>query len=317
MNETDKTSDRETSVPWVNLSNDLMFHLVMQDAERCRKLLEMILEFPISKVEVTVQKDITPSLLDKGVRLDVYAEDEDHSRYNVEMQTTISAEIGQRLRYYQCRLDHDGLKRGERYGRLKKSYIIFICMDDPFHEGISRYTIEPRCLEADVAVRTGQQWILLNASGDGTGVTKEVQEFLTFAKNSIPENKSNPYLCDISEEMERIMAGEWRDIMITYEEKLEMMREDLREEGLRKGRAQGRAEGRAEGLEVGLMEGCEKGLLTKVISQVCKKLKKGYPSSEIAEMLEEEEPLIKKICDVASQFAPDYDTEKIYGKLTK
>ena len=66
------TKDREIQV---NLSNDLMFHLVMQNEERCRKLLEMILGFPISKVVVTAQKDITPDLFQKAIRLDVFAED--------------------------------------------------------------------------------------------------------------------------------------------------------------------------------------------------------------------------------------------------
>lgn len=69
----------------VNLSNDLMFHLVMQDEERCRELLEMILDFPISKVEMVTQKDMTPDMFQKGVRLDVFARDAENTRYDVEM----------------------------------------------------------------------------------------------------------------------------------------------------------------------------------------------------------------------------------------
>lgn len=74
----------------INLSNDIMFHLVMRDPERCRKFLEMVLGFEIAKVEVEAQKDITPSLIGKGIRLDIYAKDENNTRYNVEMQTTHS-----------------------------------------------------------------------------------------------------------------------------------------------------------------------------------------------------------------------------------
>ena len=55
----------------------------------------------------------------------------------------------------------------------------------------------------------------------------------------------------------------------------------------------------------------------KLIKQVCKKLTKGFDSSTIADMLEEDEIHIQEICNIASEFTPNYDAEKIYEQLTK
>ena len=53
----------------------------------------------------------------------------------------------------------------------------------------------------------------------------------------------------------------------------------------------------------------------KLIKLVCKKLQKNCSVPEIADMLEEEESTIQRICNVATEFAPDYDAEVIYENL--
>ena len=68
-------------------------------------------------------------------------------------------------------------------------------------------------------------------------------------------------------------------------------------------RAEGRVEGRAEGQ------------MCSLITKVVKKMKKNYPVEQIADELEEEEAVIRKICDTAEQFAPEYDVEQIYRAL--
>ena len=58
---------------------------------------------------------------------------------------------------------------------------------------------------------------------------------------------------------------------------------------------QGKRMGKQEGLEQGLERGMERGELCKVIKQVLKNMKKGKPISEIAEILDEDEPVIRQI----------------------
>ena len=52
-----------------------------------------------------------------------------------------------------------------------------------------------------------------------------------------------------------------------------------------------------------------------LISQVCKKLAKGYSVESIADALEEDPARIQAIVDVVTPFAPEYPIEKIMSEL--
>ena len=64
------------------------------------------------------------------------------------------------------------------------------------------------------------------------------------------------------------------------------------------------------------MEERAMGQMCNLINLVVKKMKKNYPIEQIANELEEEEAVIRKICKAAEQFAPEYDVEQIYRALT-
>ncbi|MBP3203930.1 MAG: hypothetical protein J6M66_00740, partial [Lachnospiraceae bacterium] len=68
-------------------------------------------------------------------------------------------------------------------------------------------------------------------------------------------------------------------------------------------RAEGRAQGRAEGGDL------------KLVSLVCRKLRKGKVVEVIADELEEDIEEIRSICAAAESFAPDYDEEQVFRKL--
>ena len=67
----------------------------------------------------------------KGVRLDLYAEDENHTHYNVEMQVKKKAALGKRSRYYHSQMVMEALESGEDYETLPDTFVIFICDFDP------------------------------------------------------------------------------------------------------------------------------------------------------------------------------------------
>ena len=89
--------------------------------------------------------------------------------------------------------------------------------------------------------------------------------------------------------------------------------------GFTKGEASGFTKGEASGFTKGEASGLAKGEISgenkKLISIVCKKLKKGKTPAQIADDLEEEISLIEKICESAESFAPEYDVEKIYDAM--
>ena len=59
----------------------------------------------------------------------------------------------------------------------------------------------------------------------------------------------------------------------------------------------------------------EEGFEEKLISLVCRKLQKNKLPEVIAEELEEDLSHVEEICEIAKQFAPEYNAEEIYAKL--
>ena len=67
-------------------------------------------------------------------------------------------------------------------------------------------------------------------------------------------------------------------------------------------------------MEDGMERGIEKGEITKLISQVIKKVNKGMLPDEIAEVLEENQTLINRIYSAVNEH-PDKDENAIYEFL--
>ena len=61
-------------------------------------------------------------------------------------------------------------------------------------------------------------------------------------------------------------------------------------------------------------EGIGQGEVIKLITQTCKKKRKGIPPRETAEMLEEDENVIYRIYQIADECATDSDVDAIYQK---
>lgn len=74
---------------------------------------------------------------------------------------------------------------------------------------------------------------------------------------------------------------------------------------------------REEGREEGRVEGREEGRLENLVCLVCRKIVKGLSVPDIADTLEEDEKIIKKICDTAGKYAPNYDIRSIVLELLR
>ncbi len=76
---------------------------------------------------------------------------------------------------------------------------------------------------------------------------------------------------------------------------------------------------RQDGIAEGLVEGRSEGEERLLIKMICKKLQKGRTPEDIVEEMEEEleegPEKIRRICEAAAEYAPDYDNEKIYQAL--
>ena len=146
--------------------DDFMFKRVMEDPVISKMVLERILGVQIAKIEYRNTEESFKEAPDaKGIRLDVYLANED-TRFDIEMQTRPQDCIGKRAEFYQSNMVIDSLDSGAIYSDMKNCIVIFICLSDPFTDGLCRYTFTKMCHEKQsVNLDDGMTTIILNAAG--------------------------------------------------------------------------------------------------------------------------------------------------------
>ena len=172
--------------PWEDLTiaDDYMFKLVMSHKHICKHLLELILKVKIRKlVDPETEKAMKTGYESKGIRLDVYVEDDDNTVYDIEMQVRRYPEawLGRRTRYYQSVIDFGAMQVGAEYHQLKKSIIIFICPFKIFDGERHIYTFKNMCQQnKKIQLDDGSQKIFLSTKGKLRDVNLKILNFLKF-----------------------------------------------------------------------------------------------------------------------------------------
>lgn len=226
------------------------------------RLIEIILEIKVHDIEYIESQETMDYALDsKGIRLDVYVEDDEHSVYDLEMQTSVDKELPKRSRYYQSMIDMGLIEKGSLYTKLKKSYIAFICTEDPFDRGLSVYRFSKRCA-ADPWLLLGDETetIFLNAKGNQEGLDEELVKFLNYLKNHIPTSEFTKQLEAQVAELNK--DTEWRRDQMTVGMEIKVAEYYAQEKGRAEGMIQGRAEGIAEGMRQTVLNYARDGIIT-------------------------------------------------------
>ena len=134
----------------VALENNFMFTTVMKNKKACIKLLEAIFgdEHRIADIRYArhpeAEKSILSDPMRRGVRLDVYFDD-GKTVYDIELQRTSITDLAQRARLYSSSMDIAMLDKGEGFGRMRTSYVIFLCTFDPFAKDEKVYRFSTMC----------------------------------------------------------------------------------------------------------------------------------------------------------------------------
>ena len=246
------------------ISNNFMFRLVMERPELCKRLIEIVLDIKIKTLTyLEPEKNLEAKLASKGVRLDIYAEDEAGNIFDIEMQVgdRNKGQLGKRARYYQSMLDTDSLKKGELYSRLRKSVIIFICPFDPFDKGLGRYTFSHICHEdTSVSLDDEAEVVFINVLGDKHRVTRELANLMEYITSGKPVDD---YTAALDQTVKKLQNDDGSEaLFMTWEQTILEEREYARAEGEAKGRAEGKAEGKAEGRAEALKNLVKKGLIS-------------------------------------------------------
>lgn len=242
---------REKTYDELEFTDDFLFcNILIENEDLCIELVEMTTGRKVkSIVKSEDQKSIRLTYDGKGVRLDVYFEDEDNVIYDIEMQTTRKYNLRKRSRYYQGMIDLNILSKGSDYNRLKEAYIIFICTFDEFGDGRHIYSFENVCREnPEIRLNDGTHKIFLCAGGDKDDCSEKMKDFLDYIAGRETHGKLSDRLRD--EVIKSRNHEQWRLSYMLLEEKY---REKL-EEGFERGLRQGMEQGLEQGLEQGRAE---------------------------------------------------------------
>ena len=281
----------------LNLLDRFLFSQAADDPDTMRDMLEIILgREVVLKLLPQTEKEQRTHPLNRYVRLDVWAMDEEERIYNAEVQREDTGNLPKRSRFYQALIDSNLLKPGEvGFQRLNPVYIILICPFDLFGYGLYRYTFQMQCKEIPgLSLQDGAVRIFLNTRGQhAEGVPQELIELLRYMEHTTEEvsaSCTSERIHNIQKRIHAIKSSEKIGVkyMQAWEEKI-LEQEKAREEG--------RKEGRQEGHASGLKEGLTQGGIRKLQELVEKKIQKGYGAEEIAEMLEEDIETIQKLIE--------------------
>ena len=218
----------------LGIANDFIFGKVMQDEELLTELIQLILpDIKIGKIEIVAQKSIEAGLDIHGIRLDIYAKDENGLVYEIEMQITVSKHLPKRARYYSSMIDTQMLDKGISYKKLKNVYVIFICPEDPFGSGRHKYTFRNFCEEdKEIELNDGSVKIFLNASGVKDDVSENLKAFLDYVAGITSDN---PYVKKLDDAVKKAkMNKEWRMEYMMWSIKEMDVRDDAEEKAVNK-----------------------------------------------------------------------------------
>ncbi|MBR3570911.1 MAG: Rpn family recombination-promoting nuclease/putative transposase [Oscillibacter sp.] len=209
----------------LTIADDFMFGAVMRNPKYCKPLLELVLGVKIREIRYPEpQKTLEERYGSKSVRLDVYAEDDAGTVYDVEIQTADKKNLPKRTRYYQGMIDLRILERGGDYKALRRSFVIFICAFDPFGKGRWVYTFDNLCREdTEIELGDGATKIILNTKGYVGEIGAELKGLLRYMGGAAPETAYARELESVVAEIRR--DEKWRlDYMLISEKLMESER---------------------------------------------------------------------------------------------
>ena len=304
-----KEKDERKKLKEMNLLDDFLFGSVVTYPEIGERFVSILLKTVFGRkfkhLSVTAQKVYYGADAGMhGARLDVYMEAKEEENpegkaavYDVEPERKSGAAdkkaLPRRVRFYHGKIVARSLEAGISYDGLKNVVIIMIMPYDPF--GLKRmvYTVKNKCLEEpEMEYEDGASTLFLYTKGTKEVPNKALKELLHYMESTVYENAVN----DDLKEMHRIVEIVKKDseMSIMYWKYLEELNRNKKE---------------------GFANGEKAGDLQRLISQVCKKMKREKPLDKIAEELEEELSVIEPIYNTAKEFAPEYDIQSIFERM--
>lgn len=239
--------------------------------------------------------------------LDVVLEFNNDTKVNIELQVKYFKNWDRRQIFYLAKLYGEDLRAGDDYKKLKKcigiSILDFNLSERPQYHSVYRLRDQYGHEFSDIL-----EVHVLELKKKVTGRT-EVENWIRFFNAKTKEDldmikTDNPGIKEAIWELQRMYlrnpVRQWYEAYVKRQRDDRAWRSYVREEAREKAREEVREEAREEGRQEGLVE------------IVCKKLKKGKPPELIASELEEDLDEIRRICETAKPFGPEYDSKRVF-----
>lgn len=199
-----------------------------------RLILRIVLDMPdLEVIEVRTQVFVE-NLLNRSVRLDILAMDDNGRIFNIEIQRTDKGAGAKRARYNSSMIDASLLKKGAGFDALPETYVIFITEHDVIGRNLPLYHIDRYISELGEKFADEAHILYVNgAYQDDSPVGKLMHDFS----------------CTNAADMHYDVLADRVSFFKESKEGVAIMCkaiEDMRMEAYHEGREEGREEGRAE-----------------------------------------------------------------------
>ena len=243
----------------LTITDDFMFCKVMSDPDICKELLEILLHIKIERLEFQEpQKSFKLTSESRGIRLDVYVKDSNRV-FDIELQTTNERNLELRTRYYQGVMDISELEKGEFYSNMKESYIIFICMFDPFGADMPIYTVKQTFTENEKLIfddKTHKIFYNVNAF-EKLSNDVETKAFLEYL---CKHQSTTKFTQSLETAVYRNKNNQnWRQDYMTLAHDMYMVAKEAAEEAAKEAFEDGFSAGEERGISIGLSQGITQG----------------------------------------------------------
>ena len=166
----------------MNLFDDIFTSVVFKDEGACLHLVRQLMQNPKLNIIAFRTQDAIPMLISKSPRLDITAEDDKGTLYEIEIQRVEEPAPARRVRYYSSVMDSELLRKGVSYDKLAEVYLFYLSQKDIWQKGQTVYKLEQSLRFGDelMPYENGLHTLYVNAAiDDGSNIAKLMQYLKT------------------------------------------------------------------------------------------------------------------------------------------
>lgn len=166
----------------MNLFDDIFTSVVFKDEGACLHLVRQLMQNPKLNIIAFRTQDAIPMLISKSPRLDITAEDDKGTLYEIEIQRVEEPAPARRVRYYSSVMDSELLRKGVSYDKLPEVYLFYLSQNDIWQKGQTVYKLEQSLRFGDelMPYENGLHTLYVNAAiDDGSNIAKLMQYLKT------------------------------------------------------------------------------------------------------------------------------------------